>query len=112
MFSAEEAERVIRHLHGESATAAAFAGELWTEDFDGDFIIAVPRGGSCPFLDASNLCSIHEIKPLQCRTYPFWPDLVASRTAWDAERQWCEGIGYREVVDADTIASMLNLQER
>jgi Fe-S-cluster containining protein len=38
-------------------------------------------------------CSIHEIKPMQCRTYPFWPENLQSEKTWLAEKSYCEGIG-------------------
>ena len=43
-------------------------------------------GASCVFLDdETNYCKIHPVKPIQCRAYPFYPNLLASPEAWDAE---------------------------
>jgi Fe-S-cluster containining protein len=39
----------------------------------------------------SHGCSLYEARPLQCRTYPFWPSVIASRKAWEAAR--CPGMG-------------------
>jgi hypothetical protein len=33
------------------------------------------------------------VKPVQCRLYPFWPELVENRANWEAERTMCPGIG-------------------
>lgn len=30
--------------------------------------------------------------PMQCRTYPFWPEPLTSRHDWEAEALRCEGI--------------------
>jgi len=30
-------------------------------------------------------CKIHAVKPVQCRTYPFYPSLLKSPEAWDSE---------------------------
>lgn len=49
-------------------------------------------GVACPFL-LDDRCSIHEIKPRQCRTYPFWPEIVGDDAAWQAEAEHCPGIG-------------------
>ena len=40
----------------------------------------------CIFLDVdTNQCRIYEARPVQCRTYPFWPSVLASPQAWNDE---------------------------
>lgn len=39
-------------------------------------------------------CAIYEARPLQCRTWPFWPENVKSPTAWRHAAQRCEGMNY------------------
>jgi len=51
-----------------------------------------PRDKQCPFLE-SNGCSIHPAKPTQCRTFPFWPELVENREEWNNAGRFCPGIG-------------------
>lgn len=51
-----------------------------------------PRGRQCHFLLPGG-CSIHPAKPTQCRLFPFWPELVESREAWQQTGQTCPGIG-------------------
>jgi Fe-S-cluster containining protein len=52
-----------------------------------------PGGGAqCHFLKDGG-CSIHPVKPVQCRLFPFWPELVESRVHWNATGRWCPGIG-------------------
>jgi len=87
-----EADRIAKRLHGEHATAASLIGELWVEDQNGTFRLDVPEEEVCPFLD-SNGCTIHDIKPLQCATYPFWDELLARESHWMVESQACKGIG-------------------
>mmetsp|Transcript_5258 Transcript_5258/g.10108 ORF Transcript_5258/g.10108 Transcript_5258/m.10108 type:complete len:270 (-) Transcript_5258:70-879(-) len=44
------------------------------------------KGNSCVFLgDDGKHCSIYEARPHQCRTYPFWPNLLKSSESWDEE---------------------------
>eukprot|EP01031_Cornospumella_fuschlensis_P022540 gene22540-27509_t len=42
----------------------------------------------CIFLSDADAktCTIYEERPLQCRTYPFWPSLMRSDAAWQEER--------------------------
>ena len=44
----------------------------------------VPDHG-CVFLDPFGQCSIYEVRPVQCHTYPFWPSLLESKEDWDSE---------------------------
>ena len=41
--------------------------------------------GDCIFLkraDGKATCSIYPVRPLQCRTWPFWPDNLRSAKSW------------------------------
>jgi Fe-S-cluster containining protein len=81
------------------ARAAEFLG-MSTAAFDNKFVyrtrnrrrLRVPRQVKCHFLRADG-CSIHPAKPLQCRTFPFWPELVESRREWKKTARFCPGIG-------------------
>ena len=54
--------------------------------------LRVPRAAQCPFLKSDG-CSVHTAKPLQCRTFPFWPELVDDKREWLRTAKWCPGIG-------------------
>jgi Fe-S-cluster containining protein len=54
--------------------------------------LRVPRLAQCPFLKTDG-CSVHVAKPLQCRTFPFWPEMVDSKREWLKTGSWCPGIG-------------------
>ncbi|MGC9325314.1 MAG: YkgJ family cysteine cluster protein [Desulfomonilia bacterium] len=40
-----------------------------------------------------NGCAIYPVRPLQCRTFPFWAQNLRSPRAWDETRLRCPGIG-------------------
>jgi Fe-S-cluster containining protein len=54
--------------------------------------LRTPRHATCHFLREDG-CSIHPAKPTQCRIFPFWPELVASRREWNRTARYCPGIG-------------------
>lgn len=37
-------------------------------------------------------CKVYEHRPLQCRSYPFWPENLENRQRWDALRIACPGV--------------------
>jgi Fe-S-cluster containining protein len=63
--------------------------------------LRVPRHSQCHFLREGG-CSIHAVKPVQCRIFPFWPELVDSKREWKKTARWCPGIGKGELVQIET----------
>lgn len=61
-----------------------------------------PRGNSCPFLVKDVGCSIHPVKPTQCRLYPFWPELLERTSAWHREAGICPGINVGPLIQIGT----------
>jgi hypothetical protein len=41
--------------------------------------------GGCVFLDGEGKCSVYAGRPLQCRAFPFWPEVSGRRDTWEAE---------------------------
>jgi uncharacterized protein len=38
------------------------------------------------------ICSIYSVRPLQCRTWPFWSGNLSSRAAWESASKRCPGM--------------------
>ncbi|CAJ1388474.1 unnamed protein product [Effrenium voratum] len=63
-----------------------------TADFGGAARLKVDETGRCALLTAMGKCSVHEARPAACRTYPYWPENLASPYEWAREAVLCEGI--------------------
>jgi Fe-S-cluster containining protein len=50
-----------------------------------------PKTYDCVFLK-DKTCTLYTSRPMQCRTYPWWPEILASKEAWKEEASRCEGI--------------------
>jgi Fe-S-cluster containining protein len=50
-------------------------------------------------------CTVYKSRPLQCRSFPFWESVMASREAWDGLD--CPGIGSGELFGKDRIEALL-----
>jgi len=54
-------------------------------------------GKDCVFLDRETVpgkavCGIYELRPMQCKTWPFWPQVVGTEHAWRKAAVGCPGI--------------------
>ena len=50
--------------------------------------------GDCIFLDiTSRKCVVYELRPRQCRSFPFWPSNVKTQRAWERICRTCPGCG-------------------
>lgn len=94
-----------------------------TPDTTATVTASASAAGGCIFLSTDGKCGIYETRPVQCRTYPFWPSLLSSPDDWEEEavapddavsddrKRWtleeggCEGIHHIDapLVPADEI---------
>lgn len=78
--------------------------EIPSEKNPGDF--------DCTFLAEDGACSIYPHRPKQCRTYPFWPEILKSRRSWEDEARYCEGINHEEAKVVAFASIQENLTEQ
>ncbi len=78
---------------------------------DGDQVATIGKDGRCIFLGTDNRCRVYPARPVQCRSYPFWPEVINSQTGWQREGRRCEGIDHGKVVSLSRIRKALATQE-
>lgn len=60
--------------------------------------------GDCTFLDPqTRRCAIYPVRPVQCRTWPFWNSNLESPSAWNEAQQTCPGMGIGPLTPIETI---------
>lgn len=94
----DDIDRIARHLGLERANFEkryVYRGKWGAR-------LTIPKPHSCHFLLEGG-CSIHEVKPLQCRLFPFWPEHVPNRAAWKGLRRYCPGIGVGPLVQIESV---------
>ena len=70
-----------------------------------------PPDKQCPFLEGHG-CGIHPAKPTQCRTFPFWPELVEDPAAWKRTSRFCPGIGKGPLIQIGSAMEIAEQQRR
>ena len=56
---------------------------------------------------AAEGCSVYEARPLQCRAFPFWAQVVDSRENWKATAMSCPGMDQGALHARDSIENWL-----
>jgi len=60
--------------------------------------------GDCVLLDKeTRKCTAYEVRPRQCRTWPFWNSNLRSREAWDEAAEACPGCNKGSLVPLEQI---------
>lgn len=66
---------------------------------------------ACRFLEGKR-CSVYQARPTQCRTWPFWPEVLNAR-AWAKDvAAYCPGIGKGRTWTREEIERQLTIQRR
>ncbi|RMH27311.1 MAG: YkgJ family cysteine cluster protein [Planctomycetota bacterium] len=107
LFTDDEAEEIAARL---GVTVAEFL-DRYTRDTPAGRSLAERQtefGFDCVFLDRESepglaVCSIHDLRPTQCRTFPFWPENLRSESAWRRIGRECEGVGRGALVPIEAI---------
>lgn len=65
----------------------------------------------CPFLEGRR-CGVYEARPTQCRTWPFWPEILNAKT-WTTEvKTFCPGVGKGRLWTPEEVEQQLRVQKR
>jgi Fe-S-cluster containining protein len=100
----------------EVAAIAAFRGEkveeveaLYTRQVGQQRSLREKTNGDCVFFDRSAGCTVYNVRPRQCRTWPFWESNVRTPEDWQRTCNVCPGSGKGELISAEEITRRLNV---
>ena len=95
----------VRRLAAHFALSPTAFRSRWTKKDDGHTVLKMD-GPACPFLEGSR-CGVYEARPAQCRTFPFWPENLASAGAWEELGTFCPGVGQGGLIPLQSIREQL-----
>lgn len=102
-LSIADAERISQH--------SGLSVEDWLErdarkTYDGRFVLkSREEDGICIHLNENQQCSIYQVRPQQCKAFPWWGENLVSDRAWNEVKQQCPGIDAEDalLVEGTTI---------
>ena len=59
--------------------------------------------GDCVFWEAGRGCTVYPVRPVQCRTWPFWESNLTDPDQWAAVEGICPGSGEGELIPVEEI---------
>jgi Fe-S-cluster containining protein len=84
----EEIEAIANHLN----LSVDYFSKKYVRVAEGKYSLkeTLPNN-DCVFLQDKR-CTVYEVRPVQCRTFPFWTHLLKSKKEWEEAAKSCEGI--------------------
>lgn len=102
----EDRQRFARHLKMRTSDFTRKycekTGGIWHLKED-------PKNPDCLFLKGKS-CSVYEARPTQCRTWPFWPEVMNAKSWAKDVKSFCPGVGRGSVIPAEKIENQLREQ--
>jgi hypothetical protein len=97
----------IEHLAGFMRVEAAAFLTLYCRSVWWRTSLRELDNGDCVFLTPQG-CSVYPVRPVQCRTFPFWPDSLRSPQGWEALKERCPGVGQGRLYALDEIEQVVS----
>lgn len=102
-LSPDDAQRLANH--------AGLSVETWLErdtrqTYDGRYVLkSREHDGICIHLNEHKQCNVYEVRPQQCRAFPWWGENLATASAWKKVKASCPGIDAEDalLIDGQTI---------
>jgi Fe-S-cluster containining protein len=85
--NAEEIAALAAHR---GQTVAEFSRKFVRRVGDRYSLVEKP-GGDCVFWDRESGCTVYAARPIQCQTWPFWPENLETPDDWEHVESVCPG---------------------
>ena len=102
----EEAKEIAEFL---SLPREEFAEKYLRKAGSHDSLTELPDG-RCAFYGEEG-CKIYPVRPMQCRTFPFWRSILVSVEEWWQCQGSCPGAGKGKLYSAEEIEEIARLSE-
>jgi Fe-S-cluster containining protein len=88
----------------------------WTPAENGEFLLTLKEKTNydCIFWAKEPVegCMVYDKRPLQCRSFPFWPSIVNAKNNWEMAARDCPGMGRGKLHSGDSVKEWLAAREK
>ncbi|HNZ27627.1 MAG TPA: YkgJ family cysteine cluster protein [Spirochaetota bacterium] len=89
----EDADNISRSLN---LSLEDFLSRYCRELYKGNIpVVALKEKKNYDCILWNDGCAVYNVRPVQCRTYPYWPYIAESQEYIDLEKRRCKGIGVK-----------------
>ena len=96
-------------LHGLAAAKGMTPGEFrerHLREVGASLTVRERPNGDCEMLEGKE-CSVYDVRPAQCRGFPFWAEYLLSRKGWTEAARACPGVNRGKVHTREEIEDIL-----
>jgi uncharacterized protein len=80
-------------------------------EYDCVFLREQPADPAAGIMHPRRTCQVYPVRPLQCRTWPFWPSNLRTPQTWSQAGRRCPGMDHGRHYDQQQIESIRDRQE-
>jgi Fe-S-cluster containining protein len=82
----------------------------WVTDINGSEVLSLREKSNKDCILWDSGCLVYSVRPLQCRTFPFWKSVVASAQAWETAASGCPGMNNGILHSGEAIGRCIELR--
>lgn len=81
----------------------------FTRTVNGKRTLREKLNNDCVFYEAGQGCTLYDLRPRQCRTWPFWESNLRSQETWEKTESLCPGSGEGELIPVEEITRRMKV---
>jgi len=95
-LSRNDVERLAQHAN---LTVPQYLKKDCTTTLDGRYVLRSNQSdGICIYLDENKQCTIYEVRPQQCKAFPWWAENLRSQRSWKQVKASCPGLTAEDAI--------------
>lgn len=98
-----EIERIAGHRN---VTPEKFRNTSLKPYWGDVYYLDYPEEEPCMFLGDDG-CAIYDVRPVQCASFPFWPENLSDHKIWKGLKKFCPGIDKGKLYSPEEILEIL-----
>jgi uncharacterized protein len=81
----------------------------FTRTVNGKRTLREKLNNDCVFYESDQGCTLYDLRPRQCRTWPFWESNLKSQETWEKAESLCPGSGEGELIPVEEITRRMKV---